>query len=187
MPHPPNPEGGRGMGLPLYPLRVPTMRMEEDDLKQTLRNTFIRGPPYNTYKNPKPKKQRKPKPTKKQTAKQTLRNTFIRCPPYKAYKNQKTKKGKKRQNRPSEIRLSGVPPIMAIKTQNQKKPKGKIDPQKYAYQGSPHIMPIKTNKKNTGQNRPSEIRLSGKKKEENSHSEIRLSEVPPIMPIKTKK
>ena len=41
----------------------------------------------------------------------------------------------KRQNRPSEIRLAGVPPIMAIKTQNQKK--------------------------NKGQNRHSEIRLSG--------------------------
>ena len=44
----------------------------------------------------------------------------------------KTKK-KKRQNGPYEIRLSGVPPIM----------------------------PIKTKKKNKGQNRPSEIRLSG--------------------------
>ena len=43
----------------------------------------------------------------------------------------------KRQNRPSEIRLAGVPPIMAIKTQNQKKKtKAKIDTQKYVYQGS---------------------------------------------------
>ena len=33
MQHTPNPEGGRGMGLPLYPLRVPTMRMEEEELK----------------------------------------------------------------------------------------------------------------------------------------------------------
>ena len=46
-------------------------------------------------------------------------------------------------------------------------------------------MPIKKNKK--GQNRHSEIRLSGKKKGKNRPSEIRLSGVPPIMPIKTTK
>ena len=45
-------------------------------------------------------------------------------------------KEKKRQNRPTEIRLSGVPPIMPIKNQ-QKKTQGKIDHQKYVYQGSP--------------------------------------------------
>ena len=45
----------------------------------------------------------------------------------------KTQNQKKRQNRPSEIRLSGVPPIMPIKTQNKKKTKGKIDPPKYVY------------------------------------------------------
>ena len=54
-----------------------------------------------------------------------------------AYKNQKTKKGKKRQNRPTEIRFSGVPPIVPIKYQQQKT-QGKIDPQKYVYQGSPY-------------------------------------------------
>ena len=47
------------------------------------------------------------------------------------------KKEKKSQIRPSEIRLSGVPPIMPIKKNNIK------------------------NKKHKGQNRPSEIRLSG--------------------------
>ena len=98
-------------------------------------------------------------------------------PPYNAYKNpQKKHKG---QNRPSEIRFTGVPPIMPIKTpKNQKKKgippimpiktqkmKGKIDPQKYVYQEKKQIQ------KNKGQNRPSEIRLSG---------------VPPIMPIKKK-
>ena len=45
---------------------------------------------------------------------------------------------KKRQTRSPEIRLSGVPPIMPIKPQKPKKhTKGKIDPQKYVLQGSP--------------------------------------------------
>ena len=40
-------------------------------------------------------------------------------------------------------------------------------------------MPIKTHKKKEGQNRPSEIRLSGKKiKGQNRTSEIRLSGFP---------
>ena len=65
----------------------------------------------------------------------------------------------KRQNRPSEVRLSGVPPIMPIKTpksQNRpsdmfirgppynvyktaklKKKTVQIEPEKYVYQGSP--------------------------------------------------
>ena len=50
---------------------------------------------------------------------------------------------KKRQNRPSEIRLSGVPPIIPIKTQNHKKKE------------------TQNHQKNKGQNRPSEIRLAG--------------------------
>ena len=33
---PAQPGGGRGMRLPLYPLRVPTMRMEEEELKYVL-------------------------------------------------------------------------------------------------------------------------------------------------------
>ena len=41
------------------------------------------------------------------------------------------------QNRPSGIRLSGVPPIMPIKTKNKYKQRVKIDPQKYVLQGSP--------------------------------------------------
>merc|ERR1711973_431894 len=91
-----------------------------------------------------------------------------------AYKNKKTKKGKKRQNKPSEIRLSGVPPYNAYITPT-KKTQGKINPQKYVYQEKKR------------ENRPSEIRLSGKKKKKkrhNRHQEIRLSGVPPIMPIK---
>ena len=55
---------------------------------------------------------------------------------------------------------------MPIKTHTKKQKNVKIDPQKYVYQGSPPIMPIKTPK---SQNRPSDIRLSG---------------VPPIMSIK---
>ena len=49
------------------------------------------------------------------------------------------KKKYKGQNRPSEIRLSGVPPVMPIKTnkKNKQKQPVKIDPQKYLYQGSP--------------------------------------------------
>ena len=87
---------------------------------------------------------------------------------------QKNKQKTTRQNRPSEIRLSGVTPIMHIKTtkkkegvpqKNKKKQLVKIDPQKYIYQGSPLYYfekPKKTKpKKNTGENRPSEIRLSG--------------------------
>ena len=66
--------------------------------------------------------------------------------PIKTTKKTKQTNKKKGQNRPSEIRLSGVPPIMLIKT------------------------PEKKNKKQKRQNRPSEIRLSG---------------VPPIMTIKT--
>ena len=58
-------------------------------------------------------------------------------PPYNAYRKKiKTQKQKKRQNRPSETRLSGVPPIMPKKP-TIKKTQGKIDPQKYVYQGSP--------------------------------------------------
>ena len=61
----------------------------------------------------------------------------LRVPPIMPIKTIK-KKGKKRQNRPSEIRLSGVPPIMPIKKQKTKKnTEGKIDPQKYVLQGSP--------------------------------------------------
>ena len=70
----------------------------------------------------------------------------------------KTKENK-RQNRHSEIRLSGVPPIMPIKTLNNEK-KIKIDHQKYVYQGSPYYV-YKThnnNKKITLKKRPSEIR-----------------------------
>ena len=47
---------------------------------------------------------------------------------------QKKHKG---QNRLSEIRFTGVPPIMPIKTKTKKNTKGKIDSQKYVYQGSP--------------------------------------------------
>ena len=68
----------------------------------------------------------------------------------------------------------------------------KISPQKYVYQGSP-IMPLKKKTKTKRQNRSSEIRLSGvppiipiKKKCQNRPSEIRLSGVPTIMPIKNK-
>ena len=55
----------------------------------------------------------------------------------------------KRQNRPSEIRLSGVPPIMPIRPKKNHPVKLEI--------------PIKTRKKKEKQrqNRPSEIRLSG--------------------------
>ena len=58
-----------------------------------------------------------------------FRNTFIRGPPYNAYKNtrknklneiNKRQELKKRQNRASEIRLPGVPPIMPIKTPEKK-------------------------------------------------------------------
>ena len=52
-------------------------------------------------------------------------------------KTTKKKQKQKRQTIPSEIRLSGVPPIMPIKHQKPKKTKGKIDPQKYVLQGSP--------------------------------------------------
>ena len=53
---------------------------------------------------------------------------------------------KKTSNYTSEIRLSGVPPIMPLKHQKpKKKTKGKIDPHKYVLQGPP-ILPIKTNK-----------------------------------------
>ena len=38
-----------------------------------------------------------------------------------AIKTQNNKKKNKGQNRPSEIRLSGVPPIIPIKTQNYQK------------------------------------------------------------------
>ena len=60
-------------------------------------------------------------------------------------KNNKNRKPK-RQNRPSVIRLSGVPPIMLIKTpekkynkinKNNNPKKGKIEPQIYVYQVSP--------------------------------------------------
>ena len=44
-----------------------------------------------------------------------FRKTFIRGPPYNAYKNTRKKKQKKGQNRTSEIRFTGVPPIMPIK------------------------------------------------------------------------
>ena len=53
--------------------------------------------------------------------------------PIKTPNNKLEKKG---QNSPSEIRFTGPPPIMPIKT-NKKNTKGKIDPQKYVYQGSP--------------------------------------------------
>ena len=50
--------------------------------------------------------------------------------PIKTPNNNNSKKQKnKRQNRPSEIRLSGVPPIIPIKTQNQQK-----NNVKYVYQ-----------------------------------------------------
>ena len=51
-------------------------------------------------------------------------------------KNQQKNTG---QNRPSEIRLSGVPPIMLTKTKNkQSKNNVKIAHPKYVYQGSPY-------------------------------------------------
>ena len=150
-------------------------------LKQTLKNTFSRGPPYNTKKK---KRQNRPLELRlsgaplycleKKTIKQSLRNTVVWVPLIMPIKK-KTKKNVKidpqkyvyhgsplypyikknpnrpseiclsgplmpifqqiRQNTPSEIRLSGVPPIMLIKKQNKKIVK--IDPQKYLYQGSP--------------------------------------------------
>ena len=50
----------------------------------------------------------------KKTSNKTLRNTFIRDPPYNAYKNPKKRTKTTRLNRPSEIRFTGVPPIMHI-------------------------------------------------------------------------
>ena len=41
-----------------------------------------------------------------------------------AIKTQNNNKKNKGQNRPSQIRLSGVPPIIPIKTQNYQKNKG---------------------------------------------------------------
>ena len=59
-------------------------------------------------------------------------------------KTQNKQKKNKRQNRPSEIRLSWVFPIMPIKTQNQQKNKGKNRPSEIRFTGVPPIMPIKT-------------------------------------------
>ena len=73
----------------------------------------------------------------------------------------KPKKTKKRQNKPSEIRLSRVPPIMPMRTKKKYK-NVKIDPQKNVYQGSPYNAYQNLQiKKTKSQNRPSEIRLSG--------------------------
>ena len=58
-------------------------------------------------------------------------------------KTKQKKKGKKRQNRPSEIRLSGVPPIMPIKHQKPKKNQGQNRPSEIRFTGVPPIMPIK--------------------------------------------
>ena len=66
----------------------------------------------------------------------------------------------KRQNRPSEVRLSGVPPISLYKK------KSKYTLRNMFIRSPPYKAYIKKKRQNT----PSEIRLSG---------------VPPIMPIKT--
>ena len=60
----------------------------------------------------------------------------------------KTKKKHKGQNRPSEIRFTGVPPIMPIKTPNNKKNKKNRQsrPSQIRLLGVPPIMPIKTPK-----------------------------------------
>ena len=55
-------------------------------------------------------------------------------------------KKKKRQPIPSEIRLSGVSPIMPIKHQKPKKNQGQNRPSEIRFAGVPHIMPIKTQK-----------------------------------------
>ena len=69
-------------------------------------------------------------------------------------KHQKQKKYKG-QNRPSEIRFTGVPPIMPIKTQIKTIKKGKTDPLKYVYQGSPYnAYKTPKQKKYKGQYRP---------------------------------
>ena len=64
---------------------------------------------------------------------------------------------------------------MSIKNQQQKT-QGKIDTQKYVYQ----------EKKRRGKIDPQKY-VYQEKKNQNRHQEIRLSGVPPIMPIKTKK
>ena len=58
MPHPPNPDGGRGKKLPLSQLRLPTERMEEEKLNfeillpiytaQTAKNNDYRNRPLNS-------------------------------------------------------------------------------------------------------------------------------------------
>ena len=59
----------------------------------------------------------------KKTSNKTLRNTFIRDPPSNAYKNHLKIIIIKSQNRPSDIRLAGVPhPRMPIIKKNQNRP-----------------------------------------------------------------
>ena len=81
-------------------------------LKYTFRSTFIRGPPYNAYLNPKSiLKEKDPQ-----------KYVYQGSPPIMPIKTQKKnnkKRKQKRQNLPSEIRLSGVPPMMLIKTKKK--------------------------------------------------------------------
>ena len=97
-----------------------------------------------------PIKTRKSKKRKKNVKIDTQKYVYQGSPPYYAYKKP-TKKTqgkidpqkyvyqgkKKRENRPSEIRLSGVTPIMPINPTKKKEKNVKIDPQKYVYQKSP--------------------------------------------------
>ena len=68
---------------------------------------------------------------------------------------------------------------MPIKNQQQKA-QGKINPQKYVYQGSPPIMLWKTKKKNhpVKLEIPIKTRKKKEKQRQNRPSEIRLSGVP---------
>ena len=116
--------------------------------KQTLRNTFSRGPPNNAYINSKnldnqlgyypllstktPKIQNElcfygrklKRELCRNTSKQTLRNTFSRGPPNNAYINSK--------NLDNQL---GYYPLLSTRTP-------KIDTQEYVYQGCPPIKPI---------------------------------------------
>ena len=82
--------------------------------------------------------------------------------------------------------FSRGPPYNAYKSP-QKKNTVKIDPQKYVLQGSP----LNKRKKKTSKENPQKYVLQGSplnkkknKKRQKRHSEIHLSGVPPIMPIK---
>ena len=55
-----------------------------------------------------------------------------------------TAKKRQRRTRPSQIRLSGVPPIMPIKTHNQQKNKRQNRPSEIRLPGVPPIMAKKT-------------------------------------------